>query len=38
MDYFMHLSLFDLREILKEMAEIGKQQRVRTGNKNRRKN
>lgn len=38
MDYFMNLSLFDLREILKEMAEVGKEQRVRAGNKNRRRN
>lgn len=36
MDYFMNLSLFDLREILKEMSEVGKEQRVRAGNKNRR--
>lgn len=39
MDYFMNLSLFDLREIMKEVAEIGKeQQRVRASNKNRRQN
>lgn len=35
MDYFMNLSLFDLRDIMKEVAEIGKEQRIRAGNKNR---
>lgn len=34
MDYFMNLSLFDLMEIMREVAEIGKEQRIRAGNKN----
>lgn len=34
MDYFMSLSIFELREIVKEVAELGKEQRVRTRNKN----
>lgn len=38
MDYFMNLSLFDLREIIKEMVEVGKEQRLRAGNKNRWRN
>lgn len=37
-DYFMNLSLFDLKEIMKEVAEIGKEQRIRAGNKNSRRN
>lgn len=36
--YLMGLSLFELKEILKVVAEIGKEQRVRNGNKNRRRN
>ncbi len=30
-DYFTHLSLTDLKEIMKEVAEIGKEQRIRAG-------
>nr|DAN92351.1 MAG TPA: hypothetical protein [Caudoviricetes sp.] len=35
-DYFLSLSVFELREIAEEVAEIGKQQRTRAGNPHRR--
>jgi hypothetical protein len=40
LDYLMSgLSVFDLVDIMKEVSEIGKeQQRLRNGNKNRRRN
>jgi hypothetical protein len=39
LDYFNGLSIFEIKETLKEVAEIGKeQQRLRTSDKNRRRN
>lgn len=36
-DYFSNLSVFELREIVKEVSALGKEQGVRNGNKNRRR-
>ena len=36
MDFFLHLSIFDLKNIIEEVVALGKQQRVQIGNKDRR--
>nr|DAS09726.1 MAG TPA: hypothetical protein [Caudoviricetes sp.] len=35
MDFFLHLSIFDLKNIIEEVVAFGKQQRVQTGDKDR---
>lgn len=35
-DFFLHLSIFDLKNIIEEVVALGKQQRVQIGNKDRR--
>lgn len=38
MDFFYGLSFYDVLEIMKEVIELGKKQRVPDGNKNSRRN
>ena len=35
MEFFLHLSIFDLKNIIEEVVALEKQQRVQTGDKDR---